>query len=84
MDSRFPERLARTLAVLAGVALALVLLGLAVDSRLLRVGVAVLVVTPLVALAGTGATMLRSAPRVGLTALLTVAIAILGALFGGR
>lgn len=82
MDSRFPERLAGALAGLAGVALVLVLLGLAVDSRLLTVGVVVLVMTPLVALAGAGVTLLRSAPRVGLTALVTVAIAILGALLG--
>ncbi len=83
MDSRFTERLARGLGLLGAAALGLVLLGLAGHPRLMGAGVLLLVATPLIALAGTGLVLLRSAPRIGVTALVTVAIAILGALLGG-
>ncbi len=82
MDSRFAEGLARGLGALAVAALALVLLGLAGHPRLLAAGVLLLVAAPLAALAGAGLVLLRSAPRIGATALVTVAIAILGALLG--
>ncbi|MBK7594783.1 MAG: hypothetical protein IPJ11_05960 [Gemmatimonadetes bacterium] len=82
MDSRYPEQVARALAALGLLALALILAGLAGHPRLLPVAVLVVVAAPLVVLAGVGVAMLRHAPRVGVTALITVAIALMGALLG--
>ncbi len=70
------------LAALAGAALLLILVGLALNARLVAAGVMVLVCAPLIALALAGIGLLRSYRRIGVTALVTVAIAVLGALLG--
>lgn len=82
MDSRLSERLALALTVLAGAALLLILAGLAWIPPLLTAGVLLLVCAPLIALGLAGFGLLRSARRIGVTALVTVAIAVLGALLG--
>jgi hypothetical protein len=83
VDSQLSKRLALVLSALAGTALLPILAGLMLnDTRLLKVGVLLLVCAPLIALAVAGVGLLRLSRRIGVTALVTVAIAVLGALFG--